>query len=95
MHGVIVEVRVNRCRGSEMRAMLAEEVVPKVRQWPGFVAGRWFQALDSHGAFAVLIFDSEEAARGFAARVASESGQAESPVWSLEAVNTYVVLARA
>jgi hypothetical protein len=95
MYGVIILVKINRCRETEMRARLDEEVVPKARQLPGFADGNWFQALEGDGGFAVMVFNSAETARGFAERVASEGPLADSPVWCLQAVGTYVVLARA
>ena len=95
MYGVVIRGRLNRCRETEIRARLDEEVVPKARQLPGFAGGGWFRALEGDGGFAVMIFDSEDAARGFAEHVASEGSLADSPVWCVEGVDTYEVLARA
>ena len=94
MYAVITQARINRCRQTEMRARLDEEVVPKARQLPGFAGGSWFQALEGDGGFAVIAFDSEDRARGFAERVASGGPLADSPVWSVEGIATYEVLAR-
>ena len=95
MYGVVIRVRLNRCRETEMRARLAEEVVPKARQLPGFAGGGWFRAFEGDRGFAVLVVDSEHAARGFAEHVAADGSLAESPVWCVEGVDTYEVLARA
>jgi hypothetical protein len=95
MYGVIVRVRINRGREDEMRSMMDEEVVPRARQLPGFAGGSWFQALEGDGGFAAMVFDSEETARGFAERVASQGPLADTPVWSVEGIGTYEVLARA
>jgi hypothetical protein len=72
MYGVIIQVKIDRGRDDEMRAMMDEEVVPRAGQMPGFAAGSWFQALEGDGGFAVMVFDSEETARGLAERVASQ-----------------------
>ena len=95
MYGVIIRVRINRCRQTELRARLDEEVVPKARQLTGFAGGGWFQALEGGGGFAVIVFDSEDTARSFAQHVASQGPLADSPVWTVECLGTYEVLALA
>jgi hypothetical protein len=72
MFGVIAQVKIDRNRGDEMRAMVDAEVVPRGAQMPGFAAGTWLLALEGDGGFAVLLFDSEQAARGFTDRVAAQ-----------------------
>lgn len=94
MYGVIVQVKVDRGREAEVRTMLAEEVVPRAGQLPGFADGSWFQALEGDDGFAVIVFDSQEAALAFADRVASQSPLAKTPVWSVEGVGTFELLAR-
>lgn len=95
MYGVIVEVKIDRGHHAEMRVMMDEEVVPRARQLPGFVGGSWFQSLEGDGGSALLLFDSEETARGAAQLIASQGPLADSPVWSVDDVHTYEVLARA
>jgi hypothetical protein len=95
MYGVIVQMRIDRGHDDEVRAMVEAEVVPRAWQLPGFAGGSWFQALDGDGGTAVMFFDSEETARGFADRVASRGPLVHAPVWALEGVGTYEVLARA
>jgi hypothetical protein len=51
-----------------MRTILNQEVVPTARRLPGFASGSWFQALEGGCGTAVLIFDSQQAARAAAMR---------------------------
>ena len=60
-------VTVNDPEASE--AVLREEVVPQVSQAPGFVAGYWTRE-DNNG-LSMIIFDSEDAAKGASERVPS------------------------
>ena len=59
MHAVVVRVNIDDSEGATAR--LREEVVPRVSQAPGFVAGYWTRK-DNTG-LSMLVFDSEEAAR--------------------------------
>ena len=96
MYGVIIRVRIHSDRDAEMRARwVDQEVVPRAWQVPGFAGGSWFQALERDGGAAVMLFDSEETARGYAERVASQGPRADAAVWSVQAVGTYEVIARA
>jgi hypothetical protein len=58
MHAVVV--RVNIDDHEEATARLREEVVPRVSQAPGFVAGYWTRK-DNAG-LSMLVFESEQAA---------------------------------
>jgi hypothetical protein len=68
MHAVVVKVTINDLETAQR--LLQEQVVPRVSQAPGFVAGYWTRK-DNTG-LSMLIFESEDAARG-------ASGQIESP----------------
>jgi hypothetical protein len=60
MHAVIVQVKINDFdRGREF---LTTQVVPRVSQAPGFVAGYWARTEDDHGR-SMIVFESEEAAQ--------------------------------
>ncbi len=69
MHAVVMNVTIN----DPERALTAlrDEVVPRVSQAPGFVAGYWMRA-DGNRGMSVIVFESEDAARG-------ASGQIEPP----------------
>ncbi len=70
MHAVVVNVIINDFEGG--RKMLEEEVVPQAKQAPGFVAGYWTRDEDNRG-LSMLVFDSEEAARGAAQFIHSQA----------------------
>ena len=69
MHAGVVKVTINDAERAE--AGLHEQVVPNVSQAPGFVAGYWMRSDDNTG-MSVVVFESEENARGFAQRMESE-----------------------
>jgi hypothetical protein len=58
MHAVVVKVNVEDSEAAMAR--LRDEVVPRVSQAPGFVAGYWTRK-DNSG-LSMLVFESEEAA---------------------------------
>ncbi len=67
MHAVVVKVKVNDPEAAQSH--LREQVVPGVSQSPGFVAGYWTRK-DNNG-LSMIIFDSEDAAKGASERVPS------------------------
>ena len=69
MHAVVVNVTISDVEGG--RKMLEEEVVPSVKQAPGFVAGYWTGSGDDRG-MAMMVFESEDAANGAAQFVQSQ-----------------------
>lgn len=90
MHAVVVNVVINDVeRGLEM---LREQIVPRVSQAPGFVAGYWLKSDDNRG-LSVLVVESEEAARALAQQV--ESGGPPSDAVTLESVEVREVMAHA
>jgi hypothetical protein len=68
MHAVVIRVNIKDPEGAT--TALREEVVPRVKQAPGFVAGYWTRK-DSSG-LSMVLFESEEAAE--AAREQIPSG---------------------
>jgi hypothetical protein len=65
MHAVVLNVTVNDADAAP--AVLRDEVVPQVSGTPGFVAGYWV-GLDGGRGTAVVVFESEDAARSAAAQ---------------------------
>ena len=59
MHAVVVRVTVNDVETAQ--AGLREQVVPRVQQLPGFVAGYWTRS-EGQG-LSMVVFESEEQAR--------------------------------
>jgi hypothetical protein len=61
MHAIVVRVSISDVESAE-RA-LKDEVVPRVSQAPGFVAGYWTRAEDGSNGQSMIVFESEDAAR--------------------------------
>jgi len=66
MHAVLVRVTIDDPEQATKR--LHEDVVPRVREAPGLVAGYWVR-LDGNRGRSMVVFDSEEAARAAAEQV--------------------------
>jgi hypothetical protein len=67
MHAVVVSVTISNY--DQATNLLREQIVPQVKQAPGFVAGYWV-ALDGHeGGRSIIAFESEEAARNAATMI--------------------------
>ena len=64
MHAVVLNVAVTDADAAA--AAVRSQVVPQVSGTPGFVAGYWVR-LDGGGGTAVVVFESEDAARSAAA----------------------------
>lgn len=58
MHAVVVKVRINEQEAAESH--LREQVVPRVSESPGFVAGYWTRK--DNGGLSMIVFESEDAA---------------------------------
>ena len=63
MHAVVVSVEIQD--QEEGRKLLHEQVVPRVKQAPGFVAAYWVQLATDRGT-SLLVFEGEDAANGAA-----------------------------
>ena len=61
MYAVVSKVSIKDAEGAQKA--LEEQVVPRVSQAPGFVAGYWTRADDRSNGQAMIVFESEEAAR--------------------------------
>jgi hypothetical protein len=61
MHAIVVKVSINDAEAAQ--TSLEEQVVPRVKQAPGFVAGYWTRSDDRSNGQAMMVFKSEEAAR--------------------------------
>ena len=64
MHAVVVKVSVQD--GPSATENLRNEIVPRVSQAPGFVAGYWVRLEGGDEGNSVIVFESEDAARGAA-----------------------------
>jgi hypothetical protein len=67
MHAVVVRVSISDTEAAQNA--LNEQVVPRVSQAPGFVAGYWTRSDDGSNGQSMLVFESENAARTVADRL--------------------------
>jgi hypothetical protein len=73
MHAVVVSVTINDEEAA--RSHLRENVVPTVKQAPGFVAGYWVGLEESDKGRATIVFESEDQARTAASQVDQNPGE--------------------
>jgi hypothetical protein len=66
MHAIVVTVTISDYEAA--RQELHAQVIPTVKQMPGFVSGYWLAPLDSKG-LSIAVFDSEENASAMAAQL--------------------------
>ena len=67
MYAVVVRVSISDVE--QAREALREEVVPRVAEAPGFTAGYWTSSDDGRNGLSMIVFESEDAARGAAERI--------------------------
>ena len=70
MHAVLVEVELEAARSGEAEAFLRNELLPMVRQAPGFVSGTWTRSEDGIHGRSMVIYDDQESAKAAASRAA-------------------------
>jgi hypothetical protein len=69
MHSMVGIFKMDPSLRAKQRTELNERIVPLVKHQPGFVSATWSYDATSNRSFAVVIFESERAARGMAAYV--------------------------
>ena len=67
MHAVLVSVTINDDEAAT--TYLRGEIVPRVKQAPGFVAGYWVRVENGDQGRGTIVFESEDAARAAAERL--------------------------
>ena len=70
MHAVVVRVTIQDFDAA--REGLVTQIVPRVSQAPGFVAGYWTRSEDGGSGLGTVVFESEEAARAVADMIQSQ-----------------------
>lgn len=81
MHAVVVAVTVND--GEAATAHLREQIVPSVSQAPGVVAGYWVRLESGSGGGAMIVCESENAARDIASLIEPPpDGPSRSRAWT-------------
>ena len=91
MHAVAVRVKINDQEPAEK--MLREEIVPTLKEAPGFVAGYWTRSDDGSNGASMVVFESEEAAQGAAQRLQDEGTGSDAV--NLDSVEVREVVANA
>ena len=76
MYAVLVEVNIDDGMVETAKDYLNQTVAPRVRDRGIAKAGYWLAPADGHG-LAILVLDTEEAARGFAGQL--QVGQPPDP----------------
>ena len=62
MHAVVAKVNIGGDLETAQQG-LRDQVIPRVSQAPGFVAGYWTRSDDGRDGLSMIVFDSEEGAR--------------------------------
>jgi hypothetical protein len=70
VHAALVTLTINPDRAPAAANTLVNEILPRVRSAPGFVAGYWLEPADGRG-FSIVLFETEEQARESAPPVSS------------------------
>jgi hypothetical protein len=91
VHAVVVNVSINDFDPAQQ--MLKEQIVPRVSQAPGFVAGYWTRSDDNRGGHSMIVFESEDAANGAAQMIQSQAP--ENDAVTIESVEVREVVANA
>ena len=81
MHAVLVSVTLNN-PGAALEN-LRNDIVPRVSQSPGFVAGYWYGDGQTKGA-STIVFESEENARAFVEMVREQPGSGDATIEDME-----------
>lgn len=71
MHAVVARSTIDD--REKALAFLKENVLPRISQAPGFIAGYWY-ALEGNAGASTLLFESEEAARAAMEKFAPPPG---------------------
>ena len=80
MHGVVGTVSMEQDSLEVQRQVLTQQIVPRVRQSPGFVSGYWTYDAENSAGHVMVLFQSDEAARGFRAGVLEDAAARERRV---------------
>lgn len=72
MHAALITLTIDTDQAPAAAAALTNEILPRVRSAPGFVAGYWLEPVDSQG-FSMILFETEDQARNSAPPVSDWS----------------------
>lgn len=63
MHAALVTLAIDPAQAQAAAGALMSDILPRLTATPGFVGGHWLEPKGGEG-FAMLLFDTEEQARG-------------------------------
>jgi len=62
VHAALVTLKIDLDQAPAAANALVNDILPRVRSAPGFVAGYWLEPADGQG-FSMILFETEEQAR--------------------------------
>lgn len=86
MYAVLIEVDVSEVDEAQGLRTLRDQIVPAIKQLPGFQSGTWLPGNDDGKGLSLTVWDSEEHARTMAERF----GLGSSPTASAWVVRSEV-----
>ena len=95
MHAMIGVFKMDPMQFARQRKELDERIVPLVRHQPGFVSATWSYDRDEGRSYSLVVLDSEQAARKFAAFVKEQAAAPNDAGVQLESLTVAEVLAEA
>ena len=95
MHATIGIFKMDPARLAAQQPELHERIIPMVRQQPGFIAGSWAYDHAASRSYPYILWETEEAARAFAALVREIHSRPNPFGVELESMTVLEVLAEA
>ena len=66
MHAVLANVTIDPGHDQDAQAQLESNIVPRVKEAPGVVAGYWMRSDDGQHGSSVVLFETQDAAQAAA-----------------------------
>ncbi len=93
MYANFIEATIDSSVDPERKG-LHEDIIPRVREFPGFVAGYWLEPIDGKG-MSVVIYEDEVSATGAMDRMSLRVGGSPAPGITIERFETREVVGHA
>jgi hypothetical protein len=94
MHAVVVTTSVDDSAVDPEFGILRQQIIPAVRQFPGFVGGYWLRPTGGTGQ-AIVVFESEDAGRSAAESMNVKPGTSLAPGTEIKTVDFIEVVGHA
>jgi hypothetical protein len=82
-HALVANVNLEGRDVAEAEKVLNEEVIPAVKQAPGFQSGVWVRSQDGKVGMGVVVFDSEANAKGAEQAMPNMRPEGAPPITSI------------